>query len=578
MSTLANVLLKDSPLYVRTEGTVLAGEVLLREGQEASFDTYFGSLSVNAYKNCTAISTIGLRVVAFGALRIEIIVLNNKKDGRSEKKITLYAENNYEKAERTIDCRIAVPMDGLLYFKAIALSDQVSVKSAYYYAEDAPKNDVSLAVAICTYKREAYVKKNVQKIAEWKEISGEDPTVYVVDNGNTLTEGDVPGAVLIKNPNLGGSGGFCRGMAEAKKAGFTHVLLMDDDVSFESEIFGRILGFLRYVNEPDSVGIGASMIVEEKPTIQFELGATWDGDRLRGLGKEVDLTDPNVLLENATRDQADYTAWWCCCMPLSVTDKVGYPLPLFIKNDDVEYGIRSGLRWAFPSGVGVWHTSFESKYVPYLEYYIKRNELISNCLNRKRGTLSQFLKLVRSASLQLVQQRYFVIPFMMMGYEDFLKGPEYLEKLDAESKNKELIKLQPKQYTAEELLSMGYDVTVPVHGKKRRKVWQVVTLNGQLLPTFFYKKEAKTRVLDCNNCPPRDFFGATTTVQFNYSSGKGFVTKQKRTELFRWGFAFIKMAVKMTFTYRKVCKKYQEKAPYLTSLEYWKKQWRNTNE
>ena len=80
------------------------------------------------------------------------------------------------------------------------------------------------------------------------------------------------------------------------------------------------------------------------------------------------------------------------------------------------------------------------------------------------------MKLVRSGSLQLVQQRYFVIPYMIEGYEDFLKGPEYLAGLDAAKKNKELIASQPKQLTKEELKEKGYDVTKPTHGKKR-SVW-----------------------------------------------------------------------------------------------------------
>ncbi len=576
MTTIANVPIKDSLLYVRTDATVSCGKVVLSKGQEATFETYFGSVAVDVFKKYTDVKKLTASLTVSGPARVEVYVFRHGGKDETEN-VLLYAIDDYEEKERQVKGSFPLPSSGFVYCKVISLGEKTVLSEIKYNAEAETLNNVSVAIVICTYKREEYVKKNVRRLEEYKAISGEDLSVFVVDNGGTLQPEDVAGATLVKNPNLGGSGGFCRGMAEAKKAGFTHVLLMDDDISFEEEIVARIYAFLRYVNKVDEVGIGASMITEEEPTTQFELGATWDGDRLRGLGKNVDLTDPQVLLDNATRDSAEYTAWWCCCMPLSIVDKVGYPMPMFIKNDDVEYGIRSGLKWAFPSGVGVWHTSFDSKYSPFLEYYIKRNELISNCLNRKRGVVCQFLKLVRSGSLQIVQQRYSVIPFMLAGYEDFLKGPEYLKNLDAEEKNKELIALQPRQYSAEELFSMGYDVSVPVHGKKRNKLWQVITLNGQLLPTFFYKKADRVRVLDCNHCPPRDFFGATETVQFNYLSGKGFVTKQKRTELFRWCFALVKMGVKMLFTYRKVRREYQDKAAFLTSLEFWESKWRTND-
>ena len=554
---LARLIWKENdPLCVRAEGGVL------------SCDTYFNSLACDPWARFTDVRRVAAKVEMKGRAVVSVWQFAGDKE-------QLLAE---KEADGDATLTFDLPQTGIVYVKVKA-EEETIVCGGGFYALEEPKNDVSVAVAICTYRREEYVRKNVRAIEEYKALSGEDLTVYVVDNGGTLTAGDVPGAILVPNPNLGGSGGFCRGMVEAYKAGrFTHVLLMDDDVSFEGESLGRICSFLRYVKETDKVGVGASMITEDRPTLQFELGATWDGDRLRGMGKEVDLTDVRTLFDNATRTGADYTAWWCCCMPLSVVDRVGLPMPMFIKNDDVEYGVRSGLNWAFPSGVGVWHTAFESKYSPFLEYYIKRNELISNCLNRKRGLTCQFMKLARSGSLQLVQQRYFVIPYMIEGYEDFLKGPEHLAKLDAAKKNKELIASQPKQLTKEELKEKGYDVTEPTHGKKRNKLWQIVTLNGQLLPTFTYKKDERKRVLDCNNCPPRDFFGAMETAQFNYYSGKGFITKQKRTELIKWAFAFIKIGLKMLFRYYKVRKEYQKKAPVLTSLEYWEAKWSVSNE
>ena len=555
-------------LYVRGDVTQKENSVLIAPQGTLSCDTYFNSLACEPWRRFTDVRRVAAKVEMKGRAVASVWRFSSEGEEMLSEK----------ESDGDVELTFDLPQTGIVYVKVTAVKETV-VYGGGFYALEEPKNDVSVAVAICTYKREKYVEKNVRAIEEYKAMTGEKLSVYVVDNGGTLTEEDVPGADLIENPNLGGSGGFCRGMVEAYKAGkFSHVLLMDDDISFEGELFGRVCGFLRYVNNVDEVGVGASMIIEDKPTVQFELGATWDGDRLRGLGKDVDLTERTTLLDNAARDNADYTAWWCCCMPLSVVDKVGLPMPMFIKNDDVEYGVRSGLRWAFPSGVGVWHTSFESKYSPFLEYYIKRNELISNCLNRKRGLLCQFGKLLRSAALQLVQQRYFAIPYMIEGYEDFLKGPEYLKNLDAEKKNKELIASQSRQYTAEELLAMGYDVTVSTHGKKRNKLWQIVTLNGYLLPSFLYEKEGRQRVVDCNNCPPRDFFGVQEAVQFNYYSGKGFVTRQKRTELFRWGFVLSKMFIKMLFKYYRVRRKFREKMSELTSLEYWNDKWSKINE
>ncbi len=48
---------------------------------------------------------------------------------------------------------------------------------------------------------------------------------------------------VINQSNLGGSGGFARGMFEAVENGSDYVLLMDDDIVVEPESIIRLLTF-----------------------------------------------------------------------------------------------------------------------------------------------------------------------------------------------------------------------------------------------------------------------------------------------------------------------------------------------
>ena len=60
----------------------------------------------------------------------------------------------------------------------------------------------------------------------------------------------------------------------------------------------------------------------------------------------------------------DYNAWWMCLIPRSVAEDLGLPLPLFIKWDDAEYGLRArsrGYRTATVPGIAIWHMSFLEK-------------------------------------------------------------------------------------------------------------------------------------------------------------------------------------------------------------------------
>ena len=73
--------------------------------------------------------------------------------------------------------------------------------------------------------------------------------LQVVDNARNL-ELEPTNAVVttvVPNRNLGGAGGFARGLMELRDEGWaTHVLFMDDDVTFEPEIVARIIALLSF--------------------------------------------------------------------------------------------------------------------------------------------------------------------------------------------------------------------------------------------------------------------------------------------------------------------------------------------
>ena len=37
----------------------------------------------------------------------------------------------------------------------------------------------------------------------------------------------------------------------------------------------------------------------------------------------------------------DFNGWWTCVIPRQVAEEIGQPLPLFLKWDDAEYGLRA---------------------------------------------------------------------------------------------------------------------------------------------------------------------------------------------------------------------------------------------
>lgn len=412
--------MKDGPLYVRG-GQTNTDEVVLRAGETVSFDTYFNALSCSSFACFTSVKTLVCRVRASGKTRCAVW----HTDG-SETRLL---------AEGTEKISCVLPEKGRVHLTVRAEGTGAVVRGAQWESEEDGK-DVRLAVVICSYRREEYVKNTVAALTEHVRRTGGTYRVFVVDNGKTLRPEDVEGAELLVRKNLGGSGGFSAGMAEARKTGgFTHVVLLDDDVKFHAQIVDRIADFFS-LTDRENVAVCGAMLRMDEENVLYELGGVWDGVRIRGVYQNMDVSVP----ENITFDTAktDYGAWWCCAFPMENVEKNGLSMPFFIKTDDVEFGVRNGFKWAFLNGVAVWHEPFGKKYAPYLEYYVKRNELVTNCLTRDRSGGVMFGKLIRNIGGLAVRRRAAGIPYVFLAYRDFLTGTAFFGKTDGEAYNEEL--------------------------------------------------------------------------------------------------------------------------------------------
>ena len=407
-----------------------------RNGGELSFDTYFNTISISKIKKYTVITELIFDVEAEGELQIDICTEHK----------TLFSQ--------TVDTKgkIAVPIadipDGTaLLFPVVRTKN---LRRITVFAESENIADVSCALITCTYQREEFVIKNVNYLAEnLSQISDLNCKIIVADNGRTLAKNDFSGDItLLPNPNTGGSGGFGRGMKEAVKiGGFTHLLLMDDDVEIDFAALQKTLNFLRFLKpEYSDISISGSMLYSDKPTYQFEAGGHFyeDGTQ-KGYGHFLDLSQPENLITNESDKDINYGGWWYMCMPVKYAQEGNFPLPFFLKYDDVEYALRCKQRIITLNGVGVWHEKFESKYNSSSEYYNTRNYLYLCSLYCKDFSAKKAKELVfERIKAKNVRQQYQMAEAVQKGYEDYLKGMDWLQSIDHEANHKEICKLNYK--------------------------------------------------------------------------------------------------------------------------------------
>lgn len=588
-------------LYYRaTDCEMLDGAVKFLRGGILKFDTYFNCLSYSKLQNFTTLNHLSYDLKLKGRFVVRL-----KKSVVTEEMKRLFKDHEYYAIfeepfvyptaidfdeevliEREVegDFRIdfeisALEGEGLLYLELESIDDGGVFFGGSLVTADEPLRNPKIQIAICTFRREKYVERNVNNL---KKEFAENPLlkgafdVLVVDNGQTLTLEEDENVRVVKNKNLGGSGGFTRGIMETYLSGkYTHFLLQDDDIVFDPKMLEKVLAYVKYAKN-DHLAVGAAMITLDNPTMQHEMGSRWRDTYIWPNGRGYDLSLPIDVLRNEEQKKTTYNAWWFMCEPVEVVEEYGLPLPLFIKGDDIEYSLRTAKEIMTINGLGVWHESFDSKYSGELEYYVKRNELIVSALYGHHKVMrDNFRKLFRGVAKEVIFHRYVDADFVLEGFKDFLKGPDYLMDLDGEQMHKSLRARAMKQVGKEELKKQGYDVDAmtPFDPPRHSYFLKMITLNGYLIPTCFYnKKEVKEgRLVPLAKAKPKYFFKCKTAVQYDASTDRGFVTTQRRGMVVKYGFKMLGMAIRLFFEFGTVKRKYKKALPNLTSFENWNK-------
>ena len=134
------------------------------------------------------------------------------------------------------------------------------------------------------------------------------------------------------------------------------------------------------------------------------------------------------------RIDVDYSGWWMCLIPTAVIREIGLSLPLFIKWDDAEFGLRAG-EAGFPTvslpGAAVWHVPWTEKddTIDWQAYFHERNRLISALLHSPYDHGGRLvLESLTNHVKRLVSMQYGTGELIMLALEDVLDGPERMHR------------------------------------------------------------------------------------------------------------------------------------------------------
>lgn len=410
-----------------------SGRIQMNKEDELNLTTYFNAFSVCKWKMYTSINTLKIELKIKGKWKILGRAFSK---GINKEIFSEVGEDNFAKeiSLETID-------EDLIGLKIIARENDVEFLGGNYYGEFASGSDVNIGITICTFHREEYLKRNLETI---EALIEENPhyNVMVIDNGSSLREEKTEHLQILHNRNYGGSGGFTRGLIEQVNQGKNdYVLLMDDDILIETSALERVYALCRHRRLGYKTQmIAGSMMSMDRPTIQYENTAYWGKIRLHSLGQNLDLTELEDLLKNEhlPGKRNKYAAWWFCCIPLNVVKKNGYPLPVFIKGDDMEYGIRNHQDIMTMNGIGVWHEAFAAKMNPVVNYYSDRNMLIINEYADGCGRGTIFVSLLGRLIRRILRGDKIGIQMLELAIYDYMSGFEKITSMRADEKMKQV--------------------------------------------------------------------------------------------------------------------------------------------
>ena len=414
---------------------------------EISFATYFNAFPASYWRRWTTLSQVELRLAVDGECRVD--VYRSKADGAQVHVCGEVLSGDGKTARFPLDLQYFEDGGWYWFDLTTADADVTLLHGGWFSPAEAPGR-ASVAIGICTFNRPDDCVAALTALGEDAEVTDAIEAMIVTDQGNRKVrdaDGFAAAAAALGDklrihdqPNLGGSGGFARVMHEAmSRTDCEQILLMDDDIVIEPDSVLRLIAFSRFAEHPAIVG-GHMLNLQAR-------------SELRAMGEVVDHSRfvwapaPNVrydhdfarkpLRSKASRKlhrrvDVEYNGWWMCLIPRVVAEKMGLPLPLFIKWDDSEYSLRAqeaGHPTVSLPGAAVWHMPWSNKddAKDWQAYFHLRNRLVVAALHGDFERPTAMIKSNLKGTLaHLMSLEYSTVALQLMGLRDFLKGPDAL--------------------------------------------------------------------------------------------------------------------------------------------------------
>ncbi len=455
-------------------------------GRKLSFGTYFNAFPASYWRRWTVVTdvTLTVRMTGSGA---GLTVYKSMANGRSQR-VDAGTVGDEGSATFTFELSLTPFVDGGWYWYDVVSGDEDAVVESAEWTAEVPEDRAqhgTADIAITTMNRPDFCAKLIGQLADDEALRPYLDQVLVMEQGSQPVTGSefFPAAEkslgdqlrVIVQGNLGGSGGYARGQLESVRKGTaTYALMMDDDVVCEPEGIIRAITFGDLAKRPTIVGGHMFSIYSRSRLHSFgeivQLWRFWWMTPLDGFS-DWDLAARNLRSSRwlHKRVDVDFNGWFMCLIPRVVLEEIGLSLPLFIKWDDSEYGLRAKAAGyptvTFP-GAAVWHVPWTDKNdaLDWQSYFHHRNRFVAALLHSPYDNGGRMVRESLNHQIKhLVSLQYSTAEIRHQALLDVLAGPGQLHA-DLPTKLSEINGFR-KQFTDAQLHADRDDFP-PVRRKK----------------------------------------------------------------------------------------------------------------
>ena len=410
-----------------------------------SLGTYFNAFPASYWRKWTVVDSVRLDLTVRGH-GASVIVYRSMANGRSQRVDGWTCESDGP-SSASFDLSLGPFADGGWYWFDVVAGDQDVVLEEATWSAEVPADRAEVGrvtIGITTMNRPAFCSALLAQIGADADVRSvldeilvmEQGTQKVVDDpGFAKAEGALGGKLrIIEQGNIGGSGGFARAQYEALQGTSDYVLFLDDDIVAEPESILRAVAFGDLARRPTIVGGHMFSMFARSELHSF--GEIIERNRFwwMSVTSTQDQWDFGARNLRSTRwlhrrVDVDFNPWFMCLIPLDVVREIGLSLPLFIKWDDSEYGLRAqaaGVPTVSLPGAAVWHVPWTDKNdaVDWQAYFHHRNRFIAALLHSPFENGGRLIwESMNHQIKHLLAMQYSTVELRHLALEDVLAGP-----------------------------------------------------------------------------------------------------------------------------------------------------------